>query len=117
MGMQCLHQRQKRHVKAQHLVFGVVGDPCQLLGVQARVHGVQHAARATHTKVQLQMAVTVPGQGGDACALRHLLGIECVGHLTRAAGHIGPGVTVDVALHAARNNFTVAVVFFCKLDQ
>jgi hypothetical protein len=63
------------------------------------------------------MAVTVPGQCGNACALRHLLGIEGIGDLARAAGHIGPSVTVDVALHAARNDFAVAVVFFRKFDQ
>ena len=39
-----LHDGQEGHVKAQHLVFGVVGDPGHLVGVQARVDGVQHAA-------------------------------------------------------------------------
>ena len=37
------HQGQKTHVKAQHVVFGVVHDPGQLLGVQTWVQGVQHA--------------------------------------------------------------------------
>ena len=39
-----LHQRQEGQVEAQHLVLGVVGDPGDLVRVQARVDGVQHAA-------------------------------------------------------------------------
>ena len=40
-----LDDGQEGHVEAQHPVFGVVGDPGDLVGVQARVEGVQHAAR------------------------------------------------------------------------
>ena len=43
-GVHRLHQRQEGQVEAQHLVFGVVGDPGDLVGMQARVDGVQHAA-------------------------------------------------------------------------
>jgi hypothetical protein len=43
----------KRHVKAQHLVFGMVGNPRNLIWVQARVDGVQHTSAATDAKVQL----------------------------------------------------------------
>ena len=35
--------RQKRHVKTQHFVFGMVGDPDNLVRVQARVQRVQDA--------------------------------------------------------------------------
>ena len=37
-----LHQGQESFVKAQHMVFGVVGNPDHLVGVQARVERVQH---------------------------------------------------------------------------
>ena len=42
--MNRLDDGQEGHVKAQDLIFRVVGDPGDLLGVQARVDGVQHAA-------------------------------------------------------------------------
>ena len=42
--MHRLHQRQKAQVKTQHLVFGMVGNPGDLVGMQARVDGVQHTA-------------------------------------------------------------------------
>ncbi len=95
----------------------MVGDPGHLLGVQARVDGVQHTARAAHTKVQLQVAVPVPSQRGDAGTLGHLLRIQRVGHLARAAAHIGPGVAVDIPFHPTRNDLAVTVVLLGKFDH
>ena len=63
-----LDQRQEGQVEEQDLVFGMVGDPDDLVGMQARVERVQHRARAGDRVVQLQVAVAVPGQRGDAVA-------------------------------------------------
>ena len=63
-----LDQRQEGQVEEQDLVFGMVGDPDHLVGMQARVQRVQHGARARHRVVQLHVAVAVPGQRGDAVA-------------------------------------------------
>ena len=115
--MNRLHQGQEGHVETQHLVFGMVGDPGQLVGVQTRVHGVQHPTRTTHAKVELQVSVAVPGQGGDAGTPGQFLRIQRVGHLPRPTRHVGPGVAVNVPLHPARNHFTVTVVLFGKFDQ
>ena len=117
MAVQRLYQGQKCHIKAQHLVFGVVGDPGHLIRMQARVEGVQDAARAAHTKVKLQVAVTVPGQRGDAGALRQLLRIQCVGYLARTAGHLGPITAVNITFDPTRNDLAVAMVLFGKFNQ
>ena len=61
-------QRQEGEVEEQHLVFGVVGDVDDLVGVQARVERVQHRARAGDRVVELHVAVAVPGERGDAVA-------------------------------------------------
>ena len=63
------------------------------------------------------MAVTVPGECGHALALGQLEAFDGVGHLAGAAGHIGPGVTVDVALDTARNHFAIAVVALCEINH
>ena len=81
-----LHQWQKAQVKTQHLVFGVVGYPGNLVRVQARVDGVEHAARTTHTVVQLEMAVAVPGERGYAVAKCELQAIQRICNLARAHG-------------------------------
>jgi len=112
-----LHQRQEGHVKAQHLVFGVVDDPGNLVRVQAGVDGVQHAARATHAKVHLHVAVAIPGQGRHTVAELQLLGIQCVGQLAGAGRQVAVGVTVDIAFHPARDDFCITVVALGKLDQ
>jgi hypothetical protein len=61
-----LDQRQESEIEAQGLVFGMVRDPRDLVGMQARIDGVQHAPAAAHAVIELQVAVAVPGQRGDA---------------------------------------------------
>jgi hypothetical protein len=95
-----LNDRQKRHVKTQHMVFGVVDDPSNLLRVQTRVQGVQDPATAADTKVNFQMPVTVPSQRGNPRTSRHLPTIDGIGHLAGALGDRGPVAAVDVALDA-----------------
>ena len=76
------HQGQKTHVKAQHLVFCMVGNPDHLVRVQTRVDGVQHPARAAHAKVQLQVAVAVPGERGHAVAKAQAQLVQSMGDLS-----------------------------------
>ena len=63
------------------------------------------------------MAVTVPGQCGNAVAERQTQCVQSVGDPARTLGSVFVGVAVDVTLHPARNNFCVAVVAFSKNDQ
>ena len=53
LGMNGLHDRQERHVKAQHLIFCMVCDPGDLLRQQPRIDRMQHAAGAAHAEIQL----------------------------------------------------------------
>jgi hypothetical protein len=115
--MESLHQRQEGQVEKQHLVFGVVGNPGHQVRVQARVQGVQHAAGTADAEIQLQVPVAVPGQRGNAVTELQLQHIQRLGHLARAARHIAVGVTVNVTLHPARDNFSVTVVALRKIDQ
>jgi hypothetical protein len=112
-----LHQRQEGEVEAQDLVLGVVDDPGDLVRMQARVDGVQHALRAADAVVQLQVAIAVPGQCRDPVAGGERIAVEGAGDLARAPGDLRPGAAVDVALDAPRDDLAIAVVAFGELDQ
>ena len=112
-----LHDGQEAHVEAEHRIFCVIDDPADLIRMQTRIERVQHAARAADTKVELQMAVTIPGQGRHPVTELQFHGVERVGNLTRAHCHFLVGVTVDVAFNPARNDFTFAVMAFGKFDK
>jgi hypothetical protein len=115
--MNGLHQRQERHVEAQHLVFGMVRDPGDLVRVQPRVDGVQHTPRAARAKVDFQVTVAVPGERRHPVGEQQVHAIERVGDLARALGDVTPGVAVDVALHSPGHYLGVAVVALGVVDQ
>jgi len=117
MGVDGLHLRQEAEVEAQHAVFGMVDDPAQLVGVQARVDRMQNTARAADPVVELQVAVAVPREGADPLAEREPCGIEGVGHLARARRHRAPAGPVDVAFDPARHDFGVAVLPVGEFEQ
>jgi hypothetical protein len=52
-GMDRLNQRQEAHVKAKDLVFGVIGNPNHLIGMQPGIQGMQDTPRAADTKIKL----------------------------------------------------------------
>ena len=117
LGVHRLDDGQEAHVKAQHLVFGVVGNPGDLLGMQTRVDGVQHPAGAADAEIQLQVAIAVPGQRGDPVAELQLHRIQRVGDLAGAPCHVPIGIAVDIALHPPGHDFCIAMMPFGKLDQ
>ena len=102
LGPDRLDDGQEGHVETQHLVFGMVGDQGHLLGDQPRVDGVHHPAAAADAVVQLEVAVTVPGQRGHAVTLKArpsrssalaTLPRACAPRRRRCsgAGHLPPG--------------------------
>ena len=94
----------KRQVEEQHLVFGVVGDPHDLVRMQARVERVQHRARARHRVVQLHVAIAVPRQRRDAVAEARRRARRARWPCGARGGEVAVGVAVDVALDAARHD-------------
>ena len=79
--MNLFGNRQEGHVKAHHLVFGMVGDPHNLIRMQAGVEGMNHTPTAAHPEIQLQMTVAVPSQGCDSGALANLPLVQSIGDL------------------------------------
>ena len=62
-------QRQQHVVDDQEAVLGVVGDPADLVGREAQVQRVHHAAGGRDAEVALEVRVVVPAQRRDALAL------------------------------------------------
>ena len=106
---QLLDQGQKRQIKEQEPVFGVVDDVDELLGEQARVDGVADRAAPRNAVVQLQVAVGVPGQGPDSVAGLDAQLREGIGQLFGPL--IRPGVVraVPAAFGQPRHDFGGAV--------
>jgi hypothetical protein len=117
LGRELLGQRQQARVEAQHRVLGVVGDPLDLLGKQARIDRVAHAARAGHAVVDLHVAMAVPGQRGHPLAGRHAQRVQRLRELARALLDAGPVAAVDVALAAPGHDLDVACVARRMPDQ
>ncbi len=115
--MHGLHQRQEGQIEAQHLVLGMAHDPGNLVGMQARVDGVQHPARTAHAKVHLHVAVAIPCQAGHAVAMRQAQRLDGIRQLLGAVRQRTVGVAVDIAFDAARDDFGVAMVARGKIDQ
>ena len=117
LGMDFFDDGQKGHVKAHDLVLGVVGDPSNLIRVQARIDGVQHPARATDAEIQLEVAITVPGQGGHTVAKGQAQTIQSIGHLARALGDAGPMGAVHIAFHPLGHHLDIAMVLFGEINH
>ena len=96
-GSQLLHQRQERQVEEQQRVLRVIDDVGELPGKQPRIDGVAHGADAGYGVIELEMAIPVPGQRGDAVARLHAQIAQRIGK----AGDTGPGFTVGRAMQAA----------------
>ena len=101
-------QREQRAVDEDHLVVGVVDDVGQLFGEQPDVEGVQHPAGARRGEVQLQVAVGVPRERGDASVGGDAEGVE---HAAEAPGAVGPG---PVGGATAAPTSAVTIVLWAK---
>ena len=53
LAVHSLNDGKKSHIKAEHLVFGMVGNPSNLIWMQTWIDGVQDTATSAHTKIQL----------------------------------------------------------------
>jgi len=111
------HQGHKTQVKKQHLVFGVVGNPHQLVRMQTWVEGVQYRARAGHRVIQLHVTVAVPGQGANAVTKLQLKRFERIGHPAGALAQLAKGLAVNVTLDTPGHDFLIAMVAFSVNQQ
>ena len=79
-------------VGAEDDAAGVVEDVGDVGGGEAWVHGVDDAAHAGDGVVQLEVALAVPGEGGDAVAGLDAEGLEGAGEAAGAALDVAVGL-------------------------
>ena len=83
-----LHQRHEGQVDEHDPVFGVVDDPGDLLGEQARIDGVIDRAGADDAVPGFEMAIAVPGERRDPIAELDPVALEPLGDLERALANL-----------------------------
>ncbi|CAI8900908.1 hypothetical protein EMIT0P218_30089 [Pseudomonas sp. IT-P218] len=116
-----LDQRQEGHVEEDVLVFGMIGDVGHLVFMQARVDGMHDGTHAADAVVQLQVTIAVPGKRSDAVGRLHAQAGQGAGQLVRATVAVTEGVAMDIALHPAGHNLSIAMmavgVFYQRGNQ
>ena len=103
-------QRQEGLVDEQDAVLGVVEDIHQLFREQARVDGVAHQAGTGHTEIGFQVAVVVPGQGGDPVALFQAQAQQRRTQLAGPPFHFAPVGAVEAAGGLHGDDLSIGVV-------
>ena len=103
--------RQRRHQRAvddDDLVFRVVHDVGELVGEQADVERVEHAAHAGNGEVRLEMLLGVPREGRDPITRLDAEAAQRPRQLVDPVGHLRErGAAARVALE--RDHLAVAV--------
>jgi hypothetical protein len=82
----------------------VVDDVDELLGEQARVDGMQHAAGAGHAVVEFEVPPRVPGEGRDAITLADAERGKRVGDALGTRRHLPVVGPVHDAVRIARDD-------------
>src|SRR5579883_1791398 len=104
MRRELFDQWRKVGIEKHVAVLGVVDDVDELLDEQARIDGVQHAARAGHAIIQFEVSPGIPGQRRDTIALGDTEACECAGDALGAGGDLPVVGAVDDACRITRDN-------------
>ena len=94
----------------------MIGDVDDLFGKEAGINGVQHGTNARNPVIAFQMTVAVPGQGCDPVTQIDAQPAQGLGQLLGAMIGVIIGISMDRALHAARNDFHIAMILRRELD-
>src|SRR5690606_24020154 len=98
-------------------VFGMIDDPCDLLGKQPRIDGVVDRADAEDAVPGFEMAPRVPGQRGDAVAGADPVAVEPLGKLERPRANFSIAGGVDGAFDRARDHAALRVLNCGMVDD
>ncbi len=103
------HQRREGGVEEQQAVVRVVDDIGHLLRRQARVDGMADRADTGDGVIKFQVAVAVPGQGGDPVAGFDAQRYQAVSQTRHPLQGLRVALAVQAALHGDRYDFRLAV--------
>ena len=103
------NDRQEGLVEDQHLVFSVIGDPGNLLRVQARIDRVQHRADPHRAIPGGHVTFGVPAQRGHPVAHADAAVQQRIGHLFGLVEEFGIGHADNIAFHTPGDDFPSGV--------
>ena len=109
-GAELVEQRQEHVVDDEEAVLRVRRDVGKVVGREAQVERVHHAAGERRAEVRLQVRRVVPHEGGDPVALAHPCVQERAGQGARATDHRAPGRAVQRPVGLARDHFDVGEI-------
>ena len=109
-GEDCFEQGGEAGVGADDHAAGVVEDVDDVVGGEAGVHGVDDGAHAGDGVVELEMALAVPGEGGDTVALGDAEGLESAGEATAATLDVAVGCAGGGAVFLAGDDLGLTMV-------
>ena len=95
LGFTCSQSGQQAFVHEDRAILGVVDDVGELVGVEAEVERVEHAAHQRDAEVGLEVRAVVPAERGDAVAGRDAEIEQDPGEAAGAVGEVGAGVAAD----------------------
>ncbi len=98
-------------VDEDHPILGVVDDPADLVGMQARIEGVADRPDPHDPVPDLEVPPAVPGQGGDAVAGTDAHFEQQVRHLFRPPVYIGVGGADDRSFQGTGHDLAAAMAF------
>ena len=104
VGAERFQQRHESQIHEHVFVFRMVDHINDLLVKKPWIYGVANRAHAGDGEVKLEMAIVVPGDGGDTVAPVDAEARHRLGQLLRAPVRIGQCIAVDRPLRRARDN-------------
>src|SRR5579862_6828463 len=107
---EALDQWDERRLDEQEPVRGMIDDVDDLLVEQARVDRVAHRADAGYAVIELEMAISVPGQGADPVARLDAEAQQRPRELFCPGFGIGVGVAMDRAFYGPRHHLGIGVI-------
>jgi hypothetical protein len=112
-----LDDRQEGQIDEKQLVFGIVDDPGDLLGEEARVHRVIDASDSHQAIPDLQVPPVVPGKRRGPLAELEPVRIEPLGDAQRAGAQLAIVRAMDRPFHRAGDDFSTAMMLRRVIDQ
>jgi hypothetical protein len=112
-----LDQLDECQVDEQHLVFGIVHDPGDLVGKQARIERMVDRSNPKDPVPGFQMPPGVPGHGGDPVADTATVTFQALCQLQRAGADFGVVRAVKRPFDRTRYDFSLAVINCRMIDD
>ena len=117
LGGNHLQQLDEGEIDEEHLVFGVVHDPGDLVGKQPGIERVVDRPDTQNAVPGLEMTPCVPGHRGDTIAHPAAIPVEALSKLERASANLCIVGSVERTFDRSRHDLPLSVVDSRMIDD